>query len=143
MVQVNSQLVRLLSFEPLQYLRPFFSSIFSFAVVGLNLPLLYLFFCFSLPSVSFLKGHKASSTLNFRFFLKSVYYFIRRKRSPFKIYQTLVLFLQMLMSAKMEVLRRRGFVALEKWKNDGREKQKKRYNKGIFKPTTAEQNIDE
>ena len=43
----------------------------------------------------------------------------------------------------MEVLRRRGFVALEKWKNDGREKQKKRYNKGIFKPTTAEQNIDE
>ena len=104
MVQLNSQLVRLLSFEPLQYLRPFFSSIFSFAVVGLNLPLLYLFFCFSLPSVSFLKGHKASSTLNFRFFLKSVYYFIRRKRSPFKIYQTLVLFLQMLMSAKMEAM---------------------------------------
>ena len=62
MVQVNSQLVRLLSFEPLQYLRPFFSSIFCSAVVGLNMPLPYLFFCFSLPS--FLKGHKASSTLN-------------------------------------------------------------------------------
>ena len=27
--------------------------------------------------------------------------------------------------------------------NDGREKQKKRYSKGKFKPTTAEQNIDE
>ena len=38
-------------------------------------------------------------------------------------------------------------MALEKclWplRNDGREKQKKRYSKGIFKPTTAEQNIDE
>ena len=27
--------------------------------------------------------------------------------------------------------------------NDGREKQKKRYSKGKFKPTKAEQNIDE
>ena len=34
-------------------------------------------------------------------------------------------------------------MALEKWNNDGKEKQKKRYSKGKFKPTTAEQNIDE
>ena len=34
-------------------------------------------------------------------------------------------------------------MALEKWNNDGRKKQNKRYSKGIFKPTTAEQNIDE
>ena len=33
--------------------------------------------------------------------------------------------------------------ALWPLRNDGREKQKKRYSKGIFKPTTAEQNIDE
>ena len=33
--------------------------------------------------------------------------------------------------------------ALWPLRNDGGEKQKKRYSKGIFKPTTAEQNIDE
>ena len=33
--------------------------------------------------------------------------------------------------------------ALWPLRNDGREKQKKRYSKGIFKPTAAEQNIDE
>ena len=33
--------------------------------------------------------------------------------------------------------------ALWPLRNDGREKQKKRYSKGKFKPTTAEQNIDE
>ena len=33
--------------------------------------------------------------------------------------------------------------ALWPLRNDGREKQKKRYSTGIFKPTTAEQTIDE
>ena len=33
---------------------------------------------------------------------------------------------------KMEVLRRRGFLALKKWNNDGREKQKKRFPKARF-----------
>ena len=69
MVQVNSQLVRLLSFEPLQYLRPFYSSIFCSALVGLNMPLLYLFFCFSLPSFfHFSRATKPRLRKNFHFF---------------------------------------------------------------------------
>ena len=104
MVQVNSQLARLLSFEPLQYLRPFYSSIFCSAVVGLNMPLLYLFFCFSLPSFFHFSRATKPRLRKTSIFLKSVYYFIKLKRSPFKIYQSLVHFLQMLMSAKMEAM---------------------------------------
>ena len=34
-------------------------------------------------------------------------------------------------------------MALQKYNNEGREKQKNRYSKGKFKTTTAEQNMDE